>query len=361
MRVLIVDTCYEPFLRQHYEDRPELAERSYSVQWRTLMDRFFGTADAYSHYLGRLGHTAHELVVNCAPLQAAWVAEHLRGPSRFLLRRRPPIDALDAQVAEFAPDVLYVQDLSVLPRNRLERLRRHTPRIVGQIASRLPTDDRLAGYDLIVTSFPHFVERLETAGVASAYLRIGFDPRVLEHVSHDRSAATGAVFVGGLGRSHHGVGNAILEGAAAKLPIDFWGYDAESLPADSPILRGYKGEAWGLDMYRVLSRSAVALNRHVDAAEGFANNMRLYEATGVGALLLTDAGRNLSDLFEPGREIETYASETELVEKLGHYLHAEPEREAIAAAGRARTLNDHTYAVRMRELAALLAARLSTP
>jgi hypothetical protein len=361
MRILIVDTCYEPFLREHYADRPELAFAPYATQWRALMDRFFGTADSYSHYLALLGHTAHELVVNCAPLQAAWVSENASGLRRLRLRRQPPLDALDAQVADFRPDVLYVQDLSVLPRPRLERLRRHAPRIVGQVASRLPSDDRLGAYDLIVTSFPHFVERLESAGVPSAYLRIGFDPRVLEHVTLDRRAAARAVFVGGLGGSQHGHGNAVLESAAGELPIDFYGYGADTLPDGSPVRAAYKGEAWGLDMYRVLARSAVALNRHIDVAEGFANNMRLYEATGVGSLLLTDAGRNLSDLFEPGREVETYADEAELVEKLRHYLAAESEREAIAAAGQARTLRDHTYAARMRELEALLGDRLATP
>ena len=29
------------------------------------MDTFFGTADAYSHYLDELGHVAHEVVVDC--------------------------------------------------------------------------------------------------------------------------------------------------------------------------------------------------------------------------------------------------------------------------------------------------------
>ena len=73
-------------------------------------------------------------------------------------------------------------------------------------------------------------------------------------------------------------------------------------------------------MYRVLSRSKIALNRHSDVAEDYANNMRLYESTGVGALLITDAKRNLTDLFEPDEEVVTYSSEDELVEKIHHYL-----------------------------------------
>ena len=72
--------------------------------------------------------------------------------------------------------------------------------------------------------------------------------------------------------------------------------------------------------------------------------MRLYEATGVGSLLLTDEGANLSELFEPGREVVTYADVDDLVEKARHYLAHDEERRAIASAGQARTLRDHTYA-----------------
>ena len=59
-------------------------------------------------------------------------------------------------------------------------------------------------------------------------------------------------------------------------------------------------------MYRVLARTRVAMNRHGDIAEGHANNMRLFEATGAGALLATEAADNLPELFEPGREVLAY-------------------------------------------------------
>ena len=61
--------------------------------------------------------------------------------------------------------------------------------------------------------------------------------------------------------------------------------------------------------------------------------MRLYEATGVGTMLLTDEKSNLHELFELGREVETYAAEDELVEKIRHYLDNDVERRAIALAG----------------------------
>lgn len=351
MRLLIVDTCYPAFLRSHYDRNPLLRRAEYAAQWRALMDTFFGTADAYSYYLGELGHEAQEVVVNCEPLQGAWAQEHgVRGKG---LRRRVALqDVVAAQVEDFRPDVLYVQNLSVLDAELLARL--GTGRlIVGQIASEPPPVRQLRAFDLIITSFPHFVEQFRALGIASEYLQLGFDPRVLARVGaqtrdHD------LVFIGSLGRGQHRRGNMVIEGAASRLPLDVWGTGARDWSRTSPLRRRYRGEAWGIDMFALLARAKIALNRHIDVADNYANNMRIYEATGMGALLLTDAKRNLSELFEPGREVVSYADDDELVERVWYYLEHEDERAEIAAAGQARTLAQHTYKDRMRELVELL-------
>jgi spore maturation protein CgeB len=82
--------------------------------------------------------------------------------------------------------------------------------------------------------------------------------------------------------------------------------------------------------------------------------MRLYETTGVGALLLTDWKQNLHELFEPDAEVVTYRTPEECVEKIRYYLEHEDDRARIAQAGQARTLRDHTYRSRMEELVALV-------
>src|SRR5258708_25018123 len=123
----------------------------------------------------------------------------------------------------------------------------------------------------------------------------------------------------------------------------------------------YHGEAWGLDAYRILARSRVALNRHGDVAEGFANNMRLYEATGVGTCLLTDSRKDLDRFFDVGKEVVTYDSADDCVEKIKYLLDHEDERAAIAAAGQVRTLKEHTYRQRMQELAEILGEVLANP
>jgi spore maturation protein CgeB len=349
MRILIVDTCYPAFLDAHYGAESGLADASYAEQWRRLMDTFFGTADSYSYHLGLLGHDAHEVVANCEPLQLAWAREH----GVAAAGGREAADAIVlAQAADFEPDVVYVQDLHYLRRSTLRELGRRRV-LAGQIASAAPSAWRLRLFDLVLTSFPHYVGRFRRLGVRSELFRIGFDERVLGHLG-EPARDGGAVFVGALNRRRHRRGNTVLEQAARRSPIDFWGYGARGWPRDSPVVTRYRGAAWGLDMYRVLRRARIAVNRHIREAGDYANNMRLYEATGVGTMLVTDEKANISELFEPGREVVTYRDARSLADAVNHYLAHEHERQAIAAAGQARTLSDHTYAARMRELVEIL-------
>lgn len=341
MRVLVVDTCYPSFLAAHYRARPELADATYEHQWSALMATRFGTSDAYSHNLAKAGIAAHEIVVNAEPLQRAWAREH-----------GVPAGELE-QASWFEADVVYFQNLHQPDDRTLAELRRRGVLVAGQIASAAPRDDRVRAFDLVLTSFPHYVERFRALGIAAEYLRIAFDERILSELPVG-APPRDVVFVGALNGLRHRRGNRVIARAARSLPIEFWGYDLRGWLPGSPIRRAYRGEAWGLEMYAVLRSARISLNRHIAEAGAFANNMRLFEATGVGSLLLTDAKRNLGELFEPGREVVAYEGADDLVEQARHLLAHEGERAAIARAGQARTLRDHTYETRMRELAEIL-------
>jgi|LakMenEpi03Aug12_release.lakeMendotaPanAssembly.Ray.scaffolds.fasta_scaffold120010_3 spore maturation protein CgeB len=369
MKILIVDTYYAAFLARFYAQHEGLAKADYQAQLQSLLDACFGTSDFYSRHLNALGWEAQDLVVNCVELQRVWAKAHkvplselaLRVPHRLfrvpligkVLSSLPGLmDVALAQIRAAKPDVLYCQDLSFFPGPVLRELKRHVRLIVGQIACPLPPDTFLKGYDLILTSFPHFVRPLRSLGVASEYFRIGFDERVLSllgQIEKDISFS----FVGGISR-HHGGSIPLLEYLAAKTDIRVFGYGVENLEASSPIRERHGGEVWGMDMYRALARSRITLNRHIDVAENNANNMRLYEATGMGAMLLTDRKDNLQELFDVGREVITYSSKEEATEMVLYYQEHPEEAARIAKAGQARTLREHTYAHRMQELSVIL-------
>ena len=379
VRVLVVDIYYPAFVQRHYASQPGLGRRGYEEQLASLLDTSFGTSDAYSHFLHEAGHTAAEIVVNCMPLQARWAREHgIRAVTpRRLAARVPGLPGTvagdhfmhtvaHAQIEAFVPDVLYMQDLWFFSAREIADFRRRGILTVAQCGSQPPPDGRIEAFDLITTSFPHFVPRLRERGVQAEYLPLAFDDRVLPKLrARGLSAKPGdgrdlpVTFVGGLHPPEvHREGTALVERLCSELDVQLWGYVKDRLRPDSPIHGRHHGEAWGLDMYAILARSGITVNRHGDIAEDNANNMRLFEATGVGALLLTEDAANLSELFEPGVEVVPYRGPDDLVEKVGHYLDHEDQRRAIAQAGQARTLADHTYRRRMQQLAAMLEARV---
>jgi spore maturation protein CgeB len=376
VRVLVVDTYYAGFLQAHYRRNPGLAAQPYETQLRALLDESFGTGDAYSRNLRAAGHEATEVIVDCAPLQARWAAEHglggllrrmaLLGTGRIAARARARLlrRVALAQIEAYDPDVVYVQNTAFFTRAELDAIGQAGRFVAGQLASPAPPHELLAGFDLVVTSFPHFVERFQAAGLQSAYLPLAFDDAVLDRlrargVDPDAGAPRRhpVAFVGGVDPAVHAAGTALLERVAAQVPLEVWGYGAGALAPGSRLRARHHGEAWGMDMYEVLAQSRIVLNRHIDVAEDFANNMRLFEATGAGSLLLTDAKRNLGELYEPGREVVAYRDADDLMDKLVELSADDDQRASIAAAGQRRTLRDHTYARRMVELAELLEAR----
>lgn len=360
MRVLIVDTYYSAFLKALYGNRPDLVGRPYEEQLSVLMDACFGTADFYSANLKRLGHEAVEVVANCRPMQLRWAREHDMRLGYHLRRGRLslPVPELDwtcpillAQVEAFRPDVIHFQNPCGTDRAFLKRIRPLVKVISAQIASPISAGSDFRHYDVVFSSFPHFVRRFGEQGIPSAYLGFGFEPRVLDGLR--RADKRAVVFVGGVSGSHTGR-LALLEHVARHLDLDWWGYGVGALPSDSALRKAYRGPAWGVEMYQKLYSSQVTLNHHIDTSEDCANNMRLFEATGVGTMLLTDWKANLASMFEVGKEVVAYRSAEECVELIEHYLAHEAERQSVAGAGQRRTLRDHTYLRRMQQFADLL-------
>ena len=118
------------------------------------------------------------------------------------------------------------------------------------------------------------------------------------------------------------------------------------------------GPIFGLEMYQVLAGSSVTLNMHADATGNSVGNLRMFEATGSGACLLTNNGPNMRDLFEPDVEVVAYDTLEECLEKIDYLMEHSAEREKIAYAGMKRTHQDHTVEMRVKKLHDIFHARL---
>jgi spore maturation protein CgeB len=253
-------------------------------------------------------------------------------------------------VRDYRPDVILNQSVSEVGSELLLQMKPYTKLIVGQIASPMPDEDDedYRAYDLMISSLPNFVEHYRKLGIPAELNRLGFDRRALEAVGTP-ARDTNVSFVGSLTPDHPERAR-LVEWLAGRTQLDIWGNGIDKFPASSPINRHYHGEVWGLDMFTALARSKITINNHIGIAGNYANNMRLYEATGMGCLLLTDRKSNIADMFEPGREVVCYDSPEECLDLVNHYSKNTAERDRIAAAGQRRTLSEHSYVNRTSEL-----------
>ena len=371
MKILIVDTYYDKFLKTFYKKNTTLKNSEYDFQLKALLNTKFGTSDAYSYYFNKNNWEAKDLIVNNFFLQKEWGKNNnikiseLRSkiPHKFfkfpiigkkLVYFNRLFDISKEQIKAFKPDILYCQDLSFFPEEILLKIKKENNirLIVGQIACPLPPKSFLKPYDLILTSFPHFVDRLRNDGKNCDYFKIGFDQRILSKTIQNNRDIDFS-FMGGISK-HHNNASKNIEYLIKNANLQVYGYGAKNLPYNSNIRKNHKGERWGLDMYNILSRTKISFNRHINVAENNANNMRLYEATGMGSLLLTDKKDNLKKLFEEDREIVTYKSKEEALHKYNYLINNPAELANIAKAGQLRTLKEHTYENRIKELIQIL-------
>ena len=374
--ILFVDTYYYSLLESLGLDSRAAMTATYDERLAEALDFGFGTGGAYSRNFGAIGWDSRAVIPNSLALQSMWRTEnggrppwsvgwkyapHLaRVPGlRRVLHGLPHVHGvLLEQVRTMRPDVVFVQDINLIPPALAHEIRKNTDLLVGEIASPLPPKQFLLSYDLIVSALPTIVETARNWGIDAEGIPLGFDER-FSTISPASSRPIDAIFIGSFSRLQPQTGP-LLQAVAQSVPgLRIYG------PADSDALRdaglsaNYAGPAWGHEMFELLGQSKMVINRHGSIAGQYAVNMRMYETTGSGAALITEDKSNLSELFAPGTEVIAYSSVEDAAAQAAALL-ADPGRlDRIAAAGQARTLRDHTYALRARQLEAVIEKRLA--
>jgi hypothetical protein len=358
-KFLILDFYYQNYLDSlKKEGSPKRIEKYDAL----LESNNFSAARFNARSLRKLGHTVETFPVNDDFYHQLWIKENSTNILdkiylvvsklpffRYEFRKRWNEYVIRRKIQSTKPDVLFIQTISFFNGDFFDDLKDYYGKIIAHISSPMPPVSKFKPYDLIITSFPHYVEKFKKMGKNVLFLPLAFDQTILEKIG-EKQRDIDVSFVGSFFKVHERE-NKMLEELSTQVKLDLWGHGITSFSSDSPILRNYHGEAWGSKMYEVLARSKISINRHsIEVAKNYANNMRLYEATGMGSMLITDDKENISDLFEVGKEIVVYKDLKDLVEKIKYYLNNEDERVKIAKKGQEKTLKDHTYDGRMSVL-----------
>jgi spore maturation protein CgeB len=407
LKLVKLSTAYPIYLERIYRSKPGLAGKIYSQQQAEIFADAFGTYDSWTSALKSLGYEVTEILANARPLQRAWAGENdvSSGGSNWFYH------VAASQIKQARPDILLLTDYNNFPGPWIENLRTLVPSIklvIVWCGAPFSGHSVFTASDLVLTCIPELRERFRKLGFCSEHIDHAFNPSVLERLDADTDSGPDFTFVGQINRQNDfhydreklllqllkntplkifspsselglrdefmaslriGAYDLVRLARGAKIPDSFLagipGISSAArwtgrprMPVNRDLKEHLLPPVFGLEMYQLLADSKITLNSHIDISPRSASNMRLFEATGVGTCLLTDWKENLGDLFEPDVEVVTYRSASECAEKVHYLLRHPEEREAIACAGRKRTLSDHTINQRMVELDGLIRQRI---
>lgn len=216
---------------------------------------FCSHLDSFVHYLNEAGEDAMGLCLNLDVGQPNIYSEGdstMRPDVLFLM------DQYNRGATAFPDDMRVVKK----PVKRIA--------MVAAICNPMPWDvrkpDGSPAYDCVISSIPWMVEQARAAGCRAEFRPLAFDSRARVcgmGVKRDIDC----LFIGTVGANHV---------RRTKLLHEL----RDIVTVMPPV--------YGRAYFKALARARVVLNIHAEWARGAANNMRLYEAAGMGCQLVSD-------------------------------------------------------------------------
>jgi spore maturation protein CgeB len=347
MKIVIIAKYYDGFVTSLNSKILGASVNNYDEAQEILLNESSSIFAPFIYYFRKMGHSAELIVPNFQLVQNLWLNENDHHsdetPRDFDIEKK--------QIKLLNPDILFLSSNFEYYGSFLDDVKPFVKKVCAWISCPFDSKMDLSRIDHIFTLFrPHY-DFFRSQKISATLTHAGFDERILQQLSFEKKHELS--FVGGIG-GHHKNRSKVLRNVIKRTPLKIWGYGYTSKNVIKNLVKQtltgfryakpYQGEAWGKDMFAILASSRITLNVHGDIAAGYSVNMRMFEATGVGTLLITELTADIVNFFEPGKEVVCYSSTNEAIEKINYYLAHEDERKIIAAAGQKRTLENYTYA-----------------
>lgn len=367
-RFLQVHTFYENYLKGFYDRNKILGNAKFEEQIAALIKDGFSGIHMFAPYMGDLGYESRLIIANNAFSQSKWLIEN-NIPLNSLQDRKNEI--LRKQIENIKPNILYLSDPIPFDSKFIRTLPQKPDLIIGWRAADIPDGTDWSEFDLMLSGLSGVREMAEKLGAKATECFIPGFPEIILKYLGNVNPIFDVVFSGSWTTGQHAKRNfylsEVVKASGVKGNTFSCGLylNSTTCPLRKVIENHNLGARFGIEMYKALRSGRIVLdargeirargkgannrNAVVDMARNETMNMRIFEATGSGAFLLTEYYDNLSEYFEIGKEIEVFRDEKELIEKIRYYLAHPKERQEIAKRGQERCLRDYSMEKRSRE------------
>lgn len=368
-RLLEIATQYDLYLRQFYSTH-NIDNLSYSELFSALVEDGFAESDFLHRQLSQLEIESKLIFCNNRNLQDKWAADN---------KELSYFDILLLQIKEFSPDVILVSNINYFTREETIIIKECLPKYGKLVGFHFSTIRdifmrNVSLYDQIYTGSIYYRDMMRENDIPAYLLRHAFEPSILDRLTdiskENKVCFLGSIFVGeDLHNNRLDMLDILMK---SNISFDFYGDIHGDIKANESIMgtgavaseekqqkylnvireieKDKKPSLFGIAYYNVLNQYNICINMHAPTIGNGAGNMRMYEAAGVGACLLTDYRDENSELFDINSEIVVYESLQDMAEKANWLLKNPVKAKKIALAGQKKTLKNYTYKNKAEQL-----------
>lgn len=356
-RIFKAIPAYGGYISSLYRNDPLLAYQSFREQLNRFKKDCFQWVVSWGKYNKDPDVEVFETILNSFPLQNAWSG------GAFFDRQGWIIDIVLEQIKAIKPHVCLLYSPEIFTPEIVYRIKEINPSIVigGYDGMNRQDISLYEGYDFVITCSSYISDFYSRNGMPTYPMCFGFDEDVLR-LTINRKKKYDLAFSGSIVPGVHNDRFDLVSFLNKYLRVSVcseFAYSPNGSLVSRHIFRELKtvpfcrlfdylrlyrdnlGPLYGVEMFQFLRDSNIVLNMHGDKI-GFAANIRLFEATGVGSCLLTDWKENLSDWFEPGKEVLVYHSFEEARDVAMYCIQHPSFARRVALNGQKRTIADYS-------------------
>ena len=338
---------YDQYLDYFYKKNPKIMRLSFSEHRQEIFNDHFGWPADLAAYMRKKGIDVEFIIENAEVLQKQWAVENdFDNFNRINWKKKIVL----AQIKKFQPDLLWISNPTAGSYKYIDGASGNYKRLAFYLGHDISNKQLLLRADILFAINKRYVCDTYPKLNNVVYMGVGFYPEILNKLKLVEKKRN-VVFLGNITPSHSYRAEVLAYLVENKVDIKIYGdifevtfltktrqivgdiikrknfksafknfksfFTISTYRQHTDILKGRcLAPVFGMDYYRLLSSARVCINVHIDLAENFSGNMRMFEVTGVGTCLVSEEKPTNKKIFEIDKEMIQFNSKEKLLELL---------------------------------------------
>ena len=356
MKFLRISSLYPELINSYYNKYKFIRNESYEKQYKHVIDQKFSISNFLTKELEKKNIKTYEIISNLKYLQLAWLKKFQKQENKSILVQ---------QIMHYKPDVIFFGNLDLIDREIEEILSSADFKNVIKIGYHCaPINNKqlsvLKNLNFLVTCVEDYQKKFKNI-IETILMPHAFHRSCLAKPGKKRDIDI--AFIGSLflkKELHYNRINILYQIIRSNykfyIAINFknfyfnfiYFFLKNILINSSIVFKVFyiflisKKAIFGKEMYEILQRSKVMINMHINDTQ-YSGNMRLFEGTGCGCLVVTDKKKGIQKFFANKKEIFIYNKSQDIFKLITHCIDNYNFLKPISFRAQKKTLSEYNY------------------